>query len=352
MAASGDPYVSVSVSFSRWSPLAACTIAARWAWIAMLTSPDMRRACVGLFPGSVGVMAEATGMPFGEAVEALDELVDRGLVEHDAHNRIIRYTKLPDRADRPANGSVLVRWWKGFEILPQCATRDRHVSLIRWLCGEPFSKDHEKAWATTFGTVELHSRPNQKSATSGVVSQVSIPWSGSYDSNHIRHHGGHHQETETDTETVTDQGREHERGGYPQPLLPLAEGTNPGLASPILNARSMLGAIAAAAGPRVSFDLVDDRLLPQLESVAAQCCASGVTLADLDVAGRFLRAGGLAYRNDLGASWASRPGSVMDLVSSARRWKSGEIRLDGAQDDFEPTDPRPPSAFTTGVRTL
>lgn len=130
-----------------------------------------------------------------------------------------------------------------------------------------------------------------------------------------------------------------------------AEGTDPGLRPLTLTVPSLLNAIAGASGGRVSFDLVDDRLLPDLESVTRQCSSAGVTLADLDLAGRFLRAGALAYRKDLGASWAARAGNVLELVSHARQWQKGDLQLDGG-DDPEPTAPAPISAFKTGLRSL
>jgi hypothetical protein len=110
----------------------------------------------------------------------------------------------------------------------------------------------------------------------------------------------------------------------------------------------MLEAIAAAAGPRWHGTLVDDRLNPALTAVAHQCAAKGVTLADLNLAGRFLREGGLAYRNDLGASWAAKPGSVLDLVAAARDWERGDVTLE----DSGPAKIYPASAFVGGRREL
>ena len=151
------------------------------------------------------------------------------------------------------------------------------------------------------------------------------------------------------------QGEEHEEREI---STALAEGTSPGLRkpplrsvpqNPTISAQEMLGAIAASAGGRVSFAYVDSGLRPALDLVASQCSANGLTLADLDLAGRFLHAGGLGYRNDLGASWAAKPGSVLDLVAHAQRWKKGDLVLD---EDDGPHEPNPPSAFTTGIRVL
>lgn len=351
----GDPYARVSLKTGRWPPLVACSVAARWAWVSMWTSLEMKNACAGLFFGSVNTVAEAASLSFAEAVSALDELVDHGLVQHDPIHRLTRYLKLPDRFDRPDNGNCLKGWWRGFVLLPPCDTRDAHVDLVRWLCGETLSKDHETVWSTTFGTIP----PKRTiSSTSSMVSQVPVVSSSQadlFDSADLGNHGGMVPGTIRISISQSKSLREgeHERERYPQaPLLPLAEGTNPGVTAPALNARSMLNAIAGAAGGRVAFDLIDQRLLPDIESVAQQCSAAGVRFDDLDLAGRFLRAGGLAYRKDLGASWAARPGNVLDLVSNARLWNKGELRLENGEDDDGPTEPRPISAFTTGRRQL
>jgi hypothetical protein len=326
----------------------------------MWSSYEMRRCCAGLFPGSLNLFSDVSSLPFGDAVEALDELVARNLVEHDPGHRIIRFLTLPSRASRPTNGSALVAWWKGFEILPPCLARDRHVSMVRWLC-EPFTKDHDRVWATTFGTIK---DVDVSSSTSDRVSQVFDPPSNQtklWENNHsgqgvaqgVRHPVAHPTLTLTFTSNL-DLQREHERGISTDPVDigdhgDLAVGTNVGIAPVAVTAENMLRALSEQSGGRFSSDLVDNRILEQLRETADQCTLKGVTLADLRLAGRFLRAGGLAYRKDLGASWASRPGSVLDLVAFAQRWQRGELVLD---EDAGPQEPRPASAFTTGLRVL
>jgi len=370
-----DPYAPLAISIATWEPLRRCSAMARWGWISMLSSIEMRNCCGGLFPGSVAVFAEASGIPFGEAVSVLDELVEKQLVEHDPLHRIIRFTAFPSRANRPHNGSVLLKWWSGFKQVPQCSTRDRHVSLLRWLC-QPFSADHQRVWEETFGLVQCVDVKSDTSDTvSDTVSQVPDPPSKQgflFDSDksghRVGHQGGHHLLPLTIPLTPSSSGREHERGSYPQAGveveddpgdLMLAEGTDPGTRTvPLtvpLTAHAMLNAIAGASGGRFAADFVDRRLLPDLELVARECALAGVTLADLDLAGRFLRSGGLAHRDDLGPAWAVRPGSVMGLVSSARSWRKDPRRAErtGADaEDDEPTAPRPASAFVTGQRTL
>lgn len=354
-----DPYAILATGIAAWAPLTECSIAARWAWVAMWASAEMRRCCVGLFPGGVSLFADVCRIPFGDAVGVLDELVQRSLVEHDPVNRIIRFLTLPSRACRPANGSVLNGWWGGFKLLPVCAVRDRHVPLIEWLC-EPFTDDHRNVWEDTFGTVQ---RVVENSDASYTVYQVPDPSSNQrnlFDSRGLVHRVGHGVSISTPISISTSPEREHEREGYPQaadgPEPYLAEGTDPGLRPLTLTSAAMLNAIAGASGGRFGADLVDSRLRPQLDSVAAECSLAGVTLADLDLAGRFLHAGGLAHRDDLGASWATRPGNVMSLVSSARRWQKGELRAEprrrGEGDVEEQREPAPISAFKTGLRAL
>jgi len=119
----------------------------------------------------------------------------------------------------------------------------------------------------------------------------------------------------------------------------------------------MLRAIAETSGGRLN-PLVDTRLHRKLDQVASQAFTNGLTFDDFRLAGEFLAAGGLAYRNDLGASWATKPGTVLELCSNARAWREGKVQIQG-QDrknpqsaDEKPYEPFPASRFMNGVREL
>ncbi len=87
-------------------------------------------------------------------VAALGELEQLGAVEYDPDPRVARLLELPDRLARPHNGNGIRGWWRCWRNMPRCSVANRHVVTLRWLVG-PMTKDHAKAWAATFGTLEI-----------------------------------------------------------------------------------------------------------------------------------------------------------------------------------------------------
>lgn len=374
-------YTMVGTSLFQWSEWRPLSSEARVVWLGIYAGADTKRIASSILLGDEATIAGSISMTFRDTHAGLSELVERGLAEHDPHHRIIRLTKLPDQGDRPKNGNTLIRWWKGFEVLPHCAIRTRHVALIRWLT-EPFTENHEKAWKTTFGTLETAASP---AGLHGPTPDRTVPESvsqnrssGSVSQNRLNqlellpNQGG----TERFPEPYVLRSTSHvqtfygsEGSGEGRSLAPprsgdfgFAEGSQvgrPPIAAPpvqgAMTGGAMVAALAQAAGGRFS-SIVDDRLFPALDAVASQCLAKGVVLADLTTAGEFLRAGGWAHRDDLGASWASRPGAILDLVSNARSWRKGDLAISRAgaraAEDRDEREPAPPERFTTGQRAL
>lgn len=137
-------------------------------WIALYTTPEAKRICPGLWHGSIQSVAEAAHMSADLVVNALDVLLEREMVELDRENRVLRLTMLPDAGEGPANGNVIRGWWNRYRTVPQCAIRDAHVPLLRWIVdesgketkkGKP-SLDHEEAWSETF--VRIPQLPNRR----------------------------------------------------------------------------------------------------------------------------------------------------------------------------------------------
>ncbi|MCJ7752204.1 MAG: hypothetical protein MUQ65_14150 [Armatimonadetes bacterium] len=53
-------------------------------------------------------------------------------------------------------------------------------------------------------------------------------------------------------------------------------------------------------------------------------------LAEVELAGRFLAAGGISYRTDLDAKWAGGPGNLVGVIAQAQRWEkdgSADLRI-------------------------
>lgn len=135
---------------------------ARMLWLALYTSPESKRTLPGLWHGSIATMADASGMSPDSVLASLTRLIERRMVENDQRLRVLRLTRLPDAGESPANGNAIRGWWKRFNSVPQCAVRDAHVPLIRWLMDEwcrvsrkVLSQDHAKAWSETFGTMQI-----------------------------------------------------------------------------------------------------------------------------------------------------------------------------------------------------
>jgi hypothetical protein len=142
-------YTSLGCGLWDWPRWGSLSLGGRNLWLALYTSPEAKRMPPGLWHGGVGSLAETAHVELHDAMEALDELLGRGMVEHDPATRVMRLTELPDRLERAPNGRCIRGWWAKFETVPACAVRDAHVELLSWLL-EPMTADHAKAWAETF----------------------------------------------------------------------------------------------------------------------------------------------------------------------------------------------------------
>ena len=163
-----------------WPLWLAMSDAAKVFWLQLYASDAARGRCpVGLWKGGLAVMAEETRCDVGRVTVLLNELEQLGAVEYDRETHVLRLVSLPDRCERPHNGDVLRGWWTKFLWLPSCPVRDRHVATLRWLVGT-FTRDHEEAWAETFGRIEGSHRVRH-----GVNSTDSA------DSGHLVHRVGH-----------------------------------------------------------------------------------------------------------------------------------------------------------------
>ena len=94
----------------------------------------------------------------------------------------------------------------------------------------------------------------------------------------------------------------------------------PGRPPTAFNVAQLLDAIAAASGGRVTTDILDPRLGEALWRVVEICTEADVALGDVQLAGEYLAAGYLHYRNDLDARWVSGSGNLLSAVSKARAW--------------------------------
>ena len=85
------------------------------------------------------------------------------------------------------------------------------------------------------------------------------------------------------------------------------------------------------AGGRITTDIVDPRLGDELWYLVRQCDERGITQEDLRLAGEFIGAGYLAYRNDLDVKWLAGRGSLLGTVAKAREWQhAGKPSVNGS----------------------
>lgn len=157
-------FTRIGTTLWHWEPWMALGDREKLLWLALYTSADAKRWIPGLFYGSVSSLAEVMHISTTEVHTSLTALIDHKLVEHDRKNRIVRFLKLPDCGEWPSGLYILQSWWKRFQDIPACPTRDAHVIMLRWLLdrGAATSEKnkskkptahHEEVWAETFATI-------------------------------------------------------------------------------------------------------------------------------------------------------------------------------------------------------
>jgi len=135
---------------------------ARLLWLALFTSGEAKRHVPGLWQGGIPMMADAARMAPDQVLGALDNLLDRELVEYDPKFRVLRLCTLPDAGEYPSNGRVIRGWWTKFKTVPECGVRDAHVNTLRWIMthgalvsGKLVTADHQSTWDETFGRIAI-----------------------------------------------------------------------------------------------------------------------------------------------------------------------------------------------------
>lgn len=329
-----DGCTLLSGAIGKWDALRECSIAARWLWVNLYTSS--RKAMVGLWQGGVLTFADVAKMTLGETVVALDDLLEHELVEFDKRWEVLRLTKLPDFSGRPPNGSVIHSMWTLFKRVPICDVRNAHVRTLYWLLSESeklITPDHADAWEKTFGTVQLPAvrRRGVRTFTDSDTSTTSQP--------------GLFVETTNQTEIVTAPHQIGHRVPHGldldldrRSLLLFSEESKgeaneavdkidsvPVVAVPRMDdlpfsVEDMLSTLARDSGGRFIAQPFDGRLTGALCATIRSAHQNQIGLDDLRVVGAWWANGGLAYRSDLGASWLTKPGNLIDAVAQARAW--------------------------------
>lgn len=171
-------FTAVGVQLWNWKPFRDLeSLAARMVWLALYTTAEGKRILPGLWQGSVYALAEASSMRPDDVLVGLDILIERGLVEYDQDNRLMRLTELPDAHERACNGRMIRGWWNRFQTLPDCPLRNAHIRTLWWLLEqEPMTKDHHEAWQSTFAAIIVPAvrRRGVRSLRQGETAQRSL----------------------------------------------------------------------------------------------------------------------------------------------------------------------------------
>jgi hypothetical protein len=366
-------HIRIGGEVANWPPLRAAGLPARWLWISLYIS--QRRSLPGLFVAGLPAIADVAKMTPDDCLLALDELIaDRDLVEYDREREVLRMTEFPDRFERPANGRHIRSWWTRFRAVPDCAIRNAHIRTLEWLLDDPThppTQDHAKAWSETFGTVQqpvhrhrgvrrlldndtstkvqpgLFQKPEELSSTP----PNSIPYA-------IRYTDTHRSTIYDPRSDLSSSGESNGRAESLQQEQISAQRPQLGLV-PLpddlpFSISDALACIASGSDGRFAAGPIDDRLVAGLSATLIACGKASVNQDDLRLVGRWLAAGGLAYRSDLGPLWIAKPGALLEAVGQARQWRErGEPKLGGTGSRSLPAaQPAPNTAFTSGRKTL
>jgi len=291
----------------------------------------------GLFLGGLTALADESGVGIVTAQNAIAEMVKQGIVQVDERRKLIRLTEMPDRGNRPSNGKCIYGWYRRWEELPNSPLKYRHIELLAWLC-QPFTKDHEGAWAHTFGGEDIQPRFRVAMEQGERDSSAQTSFFGISTTSHIKPTILATSETHKtpDSNEINDIGNPFGAsvlGVSVSVSVPVGEESDADSpesdSRPGFSVLDLVGALGETASDRVSLGPpMSDALTTPLRLLVAECHRESVTLDDVRLAGSWLAAGGLGYRDDLGMKWLAKAGELFDVVGLARKWdKRGRPEL-------------------------
>lgn len=145
-------------SLWTWEPFTALPDHARILWLALYTSGTAKRLPPGLWEGSIAVMAETSHQDPDAVRDALDVMLQAGVVEFDQPKRLARLTDLPSTDERPMSANHVKGWWNSFKSLRECPLRNAHIPLLRWLADSvkpELRLKIDEVWAQTFANLPI-----------------------------------------------------------------------------------------------------------------------------------------------------------------------------------------------------
>jgi len=307
-------YTRLGAYLFDWEPFSQASDRAKLFLLSCYIGPVAKQWLPGILYATVASLGESARMGSIDAHAAISELIEQGTLQHDIRKRVMRFTALPDKGERPANPKVLRMFWYRWKDLPESPLKYHHISLIKWLAEPNRTEKLQDMWNVTFATVAM---PDTVSVdNSGQVPQPSLFTA--------------EEDTVKDTvsDTVSDTIRVRVR--YTEPVPETrgvpgggANGKPAHMAENPFSVAELLDAVAELAGGRIAVDILDPRIGEDLWRLVAICGETDVTIEDVRLAGEFIGAGYLAYRSDLDAKWLAKSGSLLGAVSKARTWRDG-----------------------------
>lgn len=346
-------YTRLGCGLWTWKRWTERSLPARMVYLALYTCAAAKRGIPGLYHGDLGSLQRDASLTVDETVAGLEELVAQNLVEYDKQAHLMRLVELPDSWERPDGGKALRGFWNSFHTFPSCGVRDAHVATIRALVedassrSEKAAEDLAKAWEVTFGTLEQLAKRRRGSRTVAKQTQSGGVQADLFASDPLPP-TGYPIDTLSDrvSDTLRERERERERvsvqGEHEGGLAPVVP-----LRPPLpFTVKALLDTLSEHSQGRFAAGTFDERLAKPITEVIRACGKQGHTLADVELAARWLAGGGLAYRGTLGPLWVAKTGELIEAINLARAAAArGPQRAPGKR-----PDPSPPSDFGQGGR--
>lgn len=119
-------------------------------WLLVLTGPQTT-IVPGLMTGGLGTLSEVLRKGSERVSKAFEELLEKGLIEHDPKRRVLRVPNAP-RYNEPANPNVLRGWFRAWRSAPESPLKYAHIGSLEAAIDQS-SPHMARAWEETFGTI-------------------------------------------------------------------------------------------------------------------------------------------------------------------------------------------------------
>jgi hypothetical protein len=262
-------------------------------WVYLLTGPQTTNM-PGVIPVAPAVIAAALRWPAEAFAKALREGLREGMIQVDDEAGLI-WLPNAKRHNRPESPNVVVSWRRTWELVPECP-----LKAVIWRNLKAFTEGLGEAFAKAFakGCPQPSRNQDQDQDQDQDPERVCEPASAP-------------AAPPTAEGPLFDRSSESRSAKKPEkPPMPYS-------------VSELLSTLASASGGRVATKPFDQRLAPALTGVIRALADEHVKLDDLQLAGEWIAAGGLAWMRDPpGVPWLATTGMLCDAVAKARQWQA------------------------------